>query len=146
MTLIPSKSRRRWTKTHRHLARVNLIIPKRNQISAIRGTTGAGKARKPSPTKVIFKITYPNGKIYLGQDRSDSINYFGNASSELIAKDFTREQQRNFTIRKEILWESDTATPTELTAKLLGFIRALKSNDPALGYNRWPRKTPTTRS
>jgi hypothetical protein len=52
---------------------------------------------------VIYKITYPNGKIYVGQDHTDSINYFGSASSELIAKDFTREQQRNFVIRKEIL-------------------------------------------
>ena len=35
--------------------------------------------------KVIYKITYPNGKIYIGQDRTDSINYFGSASNELIA-------------------------------------------------------------
>jgi hypothetical protein len=27
--------------------------------------------------KVIFKITYPNGKIYVGKDLTDSINYFG---------------------------------------------------------------------
>jgi hypothetical protein len=26
---------------------------------------------------VIYKITYPNGKICVGQDRADSINYFG---------------------------------------------------------------------
>ncbi|HXM04228.1 MAG TPA: hypothetical protein VN939_16580 [Chthoniobacterales bacterium] len=52
---------------------------------------------------VIYKITYPNGKIYVGQDRTDSINYFGSASSKLIAEDFTREQRRDFTIRKEIV-------------------------------------------
>ena len=57
---------------------------------------------------VIYKISYPNGKIYVGQDRTDSINYFGSASNELIAKDFTREQRQDFTIRKEILWESET--------------------------------------
>jgi hypothetical protein len=27
--------------------------------------------------KVIYKITYPNGKIYIGKDLTDSINYFG---------------------------------------------------------------------
>ena len=37
----------------------------------------------------IYKITYPNGKIYIGSDRTGSINYFGSANSELIAKDFT---------------------------------------------------------
>jgi len=56
--------------------------------------------------KVIYKITYPNGKIYIGKDLTDSINYFGSASSALIAKDFNREQRRDFTIRKEILIES----------------------------------------
>jgi hypothetical protein len=88
---------------------------------------------------VIYKITYPNGKIYVGQDRTDSINYFGSASSELIAKDFTREQRQDFAIRKEILWEAETTTPVEVTAKELEFILALKSNNPAIGYNRWPQ-------
>ena len=26
---------------------------------------------------VIYKITYPNGKIYVGQDVTNSIGYFG---------------------------------------------------------------------
>jgi hypothetical protein len=88
---------------------------------------------------VVYKITYPNGKIYAGQDRTDTINYFGSLSNELIAKDFTREQQRDFLIRKEILWESETTTPAEVTAKELEFILVLRSNDPAIGYNRWPK-------
>ena len=85
--------------------------------------------------KVIYKITYPNGKIYVGQDRTDSINCYGTASDDLIAKDFTREQRRNFTIRKEILWESLSATETELSSKELEYIRSLRSN----GYNQWPK-------
>lgn len=89
--------------------------------------------------KVVYRITYPNGKIYVGQDLTDSINYFGSVSDELIATDFTREQRRDFVIRKEILWESATATDQEVTAKEIELIRALRSNDPAVGYNRWPR-------
>jgi hypothetical protein len=88
---------------------------------------------------VIYKITYPNGKIYIGQDRTDDINYFGSAKSELIAKDFTREQRRDFTIRKEILWESEDATVQEVTQKEIELIRAFKSNDPNVGYNLWPK-------
>jgi hypothetical protein len=42
---------------------------------------------------VIYRITYPNGKIYVGQDRTDSINYFGSASSALIARDFSFEER-----------------------------------------------------
>lgn len=67
--------------------------------------------------KVVYKITYPNGKIYIGQDVTDSINYFGSASSELIARDFTPEQRNDFTVRKQILWESDTTSPKEVSAK-----------------------------
>lgn len=87
----------------------------------------------------IYKITYPNGKIYVGQDRTNSINYFGSASSELIAQDFTPEQRKDFVIRREILWESETATQAEVTAKEVEFILALRSNDPAVGYNQWPK-------
>ncbi|RPI79677.1 MAG: GIY-YIG nuclease family protein [Desulfobacteraceae bacterium] len=88
---------------------------------------------------VVYKITYPNGKIYIGQDRTNSINYFGNANSSLIAMDFAHEERRSFTITRDILWESETATPAEVNEKKLEFIRLYRSNDPAVGYNRWPK-------
>lgn len=89
--------------------------------------------------KLIYKITYPNGKIYVGQDRTDSINYFGSASDELIARDFSRAERRDFSIRKEVLWESADATDAELSRKEVEFILSLRSNDPAIGYNQWPK-------
>ena len=89
--------------------------------------------------KVIYKITYPNGKIYIGQDLTDSINYFGSANSSLIEKDFTRDQRRDFTIRKEIIWESDNASDNEVNQQEVDLIRKYKSNDPKIGYNRWPK-------
>ncbi len=90
--------------------------------------------------KVIYKITYPNGKIYVGQDVTDSVNYFGSASSELIARDFPlRKDRRDFTISREILWESETASDAEVCQIELDFIRKLGSNDPARGYNRSPK-------
>ena len=88
---------------------------------------------------VIYKIIYPNGKIYLGQDRTDSINYFGSPDNALIAKDFNREQRRRFAVTREILWESETSTQGEVTQKEIEFIISLKSNDPAVGYNQWPK-------
>ena len=92
--------------------------------------------------KVIYKITYPNGKIYVGKDLTDCINYFGSADSKLIEKDFTREQRQDFTIRREILWESDIATDKEANAKEVEFIVQLKSNNPEVGYNQWPKYKP----
>jgi len=89
--------------------------------------------------KVIYKITYPNGKIYIGKDLTDSINYFGSADSELIAEDFTREERRDFTIRKEILWESEDATDREVHEKEMKLIKKHRANHPEIGYNQWPK-------
>lgn len=87
---------------------------------------------------VVYRITYPNGKIYIGQDRTNSINYFGSASSELIAKDFPPEQRRSFTITRDILWESETASRAEVTQVEIELIRRYRSNDPSVGYNQTP--------
>lgn len=89
--------------------------------------------------KVIYKITYPNGKIYIGKDLTDSINYFGSANNDLIEKDFSREQKRNFVIRKEIIHESETMTDSEISKIEADLIRKHRSNDPKIGYNQWPK-------
>jgi len=89
--------------------------------------------------KVIYKIIYPNGKIYVGKDLTDSINYFGSAHGPTIAKDFTLDQRQSFTITREILWTSDTADNSEVALKEVEFIRRFRSSDPAVDYNRWPR-------
>ena len=96
------------------------------------------------PTQVIYKITYPNGKIYIGQDRTNSINYFGSANDALIAADFTPDQRRLFTVTREVIWQSESASRAEICAKELELIVQMQSNDPAIGYNRWPRLKATS--
>lgn len=91
--------------------------------------------------KVVYRITYPNGKIYVGKDLTDSINYFGSANSDRIAQDFSREQRKDFTVREEILWESSDASDEEVAAMEINLIRRFRANDPAVGYNRWPKIT-----
>jgi hypothetical protein len=89
--------------------------------------------------KVIYKITCPNGKIYIGKDLVDTLNYFGSANSKLIEKDFTREQRRDLTIRKEILFEAENLTDKEINKMEVEFINIYQSNNPAIGYNQWPK-------
>ncbi len=89
--------------------------------------------------KEIYKITYPNGKIYIGKDLTGSINYFGSASSKLIAQDFTREERKTFIITKEVIWESENALDKEVNAKEVELIRSHQSNNPKIGYNQWPK-------
>jgi len=88
--------------------------------------------------QVVYRITYPNGKIYVGQDRTNSINYFGSASDELIARDFIWEQRQTFSVTRDILWASESATRAEVNRIEMEMIRHYRSNDPAVGYNQWP--------
>lgn len=97
--------------------------------------------------KQVYKITYPNGKIYVGMDLTGTYLYFGSPSAgEQIAADHqTDRSDFTVTLRKEILWESETATDTEVRAKEIELIRATGANNPAIGYNRTPRfKSPPT--
>jgi hypothetical protein len=92
--------------------------------------------------KQIYKITYPTGKIYIGKDSIGSHRYMGSPNMDLVNADFANlpvEARHSYSVHKEILWESETATEAELAAKEVEFIQKYRSNDPAIGYNRWPR-------
>jgi hypothetical protein len=104
----------------------------------------AGSARLLSQERTAWKPSLGTVKVTARAVPSEEPhpNYFGSADSRLIECDFTRDQQRDFTIRKEILWESETATRSELSLVEVDFIRRLRSHDPAIGYNRWPRYKP----
>lgn len=87
--------------------------------------------------KVIYKITYPNGKIYIGKDLTNTLTYFGSVNSKLVEADFTDEQMRDFSIRKEIIFESDFAE--EINKAEVMLILQFQSNNPDIGYNKWPK-------
>jgi len=89
--------------------------------------------------KWIYKITYPNGKIYIGKDLTGTFSYFGSINSKLLEKDFTDEEKKDFTIRREILWQSEETSDEEVNKKEVEFIRKYKSDDPSIGYNKWPK-------
>ena len=90
---------------------------------------------------VVYKLTFPNGKIYVGKDiggTGHSIRYFGSWSNHLVEADFTKEELRDLIIRKQILFESKDKV--EVSRKEVELIRALNSCDPSIGYNQWPKK------
>ena len=89
--------------------------------------------------KVVYRITYPNGKIYVGQDVTNSLCYFGSPSSKHVMADFSEDQRRSFTVTKDILWESETASRQDVNEMERYFIEALQANNPDIGYNRWPK-------
>ena len=92
--------------------------------------------------KQIYKITYPTGKIYIGKDSIGSHRYFGSPNMDLVNEDFknlSEETRKDYTVRKEILWESEDCTECELSKKEVEFIKKHKSNNPTIGYNQWPK-------
>lgn len=124
--------------------------------------------------KQIYKITYPNGMIYVGMDLvANKIDYCGSptAARQQIADDLGIEvaqiphmplvgqtivrRRRNririelphlkLVLRKEILWESTTASDSEVRQLEIRLIRELGSNDPRIGYNRTPKYVGGTR-
>jgi hypothetical protein len=90
----------------------------------------------------IYKITYPNGKIYVGQDVTESYaTYFGSGNKEYIQQDFSFEQFKCFTVTKEILWSGEGFTPAALTRKEYDLIVGNEANNPEKGYNLRPEFT-----
>lgn len=89
--------------------------------------------------KWIYKITYPNGKIYVGKDLTGSYGYFGSVKSETIQEDFSFEEIKTMEISREIVWYSENASDKDVNKKEVELIRQYDSNNPEIGYNRWPK-------
>ena len=70
------------------------------------------------------------------------VTYFGSPrrkTKERMAADLA-EHRLDLTVRKQILWESETATDAEVRAMERHVIRETGANNPAIGYNltsRW---------
>jgi len=90
---------------------------------------------------VVYKITFPNGKIYVGKDiggSGHSLRYFGSWNNAAVEADFSRNELQTFVLRKDILFES--GDKSEVTRRESELIRELRSNEPGIGYNRSHRK------
>ena len=97
------------------------------------------------PYLYVYKIIFPNGKIYVGADwgrqaELSLISYFGSfkASRKQIRQDHLEHLKayKNFTITKEILYEAYDQTPEHIWQKEREFIKQLNSRDPNIGYNK----------
>jgi hypothetical protein len=91
----------------------------------------------------VYKITYPNGKIYVGSDTQTAaadclFTYFGSTSVGRRIAAENAALRRDFKVRKQVLWESDTASRIEVTAMERQWIRETGANNPAIGYNLTP--------
>ena len=89
---------------------------------------------------VVYKITFPNGKIYIGKDigkDGHTIRYFGSWNYARVESDFTKDELRDFTIRREILFEG--SDKVEVGRREMALIVEHGANDPERGYNTVPK-------
>jgi len=89
---------------------------------------------------VVYKITYLNGRIYVGHDRTDSINYLGSASSALITADSSHPRAApGLHYRAGDPLGVRHGHAAEVSAVELAIFREHCPDDPSIGYKRWPR-------
>jgi hypothetical protein len=86
--------------------------------------------------KQVFKITFPNKKIYIGKDLTGTLTHFGDFNPNLIKSDYKNVKISCFVLKKEVLWESETADDTEVSRREAQYIEIFNSNNPGIGYNR----------
>lgn len=98
--------------------------------------------REKWPVAQVYKITYPTGKIYIGSQPYLSHSYFGSPNRDFLNEDFLKlsdEQRKDYVCRKEILWEKDNCSDSEMLAVENKLIVEHQSHNPAIGYNRRPK-------
>ncbi len=88
--------------------------------------------------KVIYKIIYPNGKIYVGQDFTNNYAYFGSLDESLLKNDFTEDEILSFSITKNIIYRDKDISKKNLDLLEKKYILDLNSNNPQIGYNKFP--------
>ena len=95
---------------------VGIAAVERNAPAQSADASGDTVMRVQPRAKVVYKITYPNGMIYIGLDLTNTLTYMGSPSvADQIAADLGPERCQDFTIRKTILWSSTTAADVSST-------------------------------
>ena len=93
-------------------------------------------------SRVHWAVTYMAQAGLIRRPRQAVVELTARGQEVLAAN--PSERQRDFTVRKQILWESEIASDPEVSRMEVQFIRQLRANDPEIGYNRWPAATGPT--
>jgi hypothetical protein len=125
---------------------VGIAAVERNAPAQSADASGDTVMRVQPRAKVVYKITYPNGMIYIGLDLTNTLTYMGSPSvADQIAADLGPERCQDFTIRKTILWSSTTATDAEARAMEVKLIREAPGKRPDHRLQPLARASTTTR-
>lgn len=93
----------------------------------------------------IYKTTFINGKIYIGQNSENNLEindpfYMGSFDNHTVYEDLKNNSNWNcqtpYYTRRKVIWESNETTRNELSKKEIELIKEFKSYLPEVGYNR----------
>ncbi|MGH3633434.1 MAG: hypothetical protein ACRDTS_04900 [Mycobacterium sp.] len=92
----------------------------------------------------MYQVTFPKGKIYVGRASENNPLYFGSSGDERsiaadLAADLGEGWWKDLTLRKQILWLSDTAWDAVADAIEKYWIWKTGANTVETGYNKNPR-------
>ena len=109
--------------------------------SVITGETGAGKSILLGALGLVLGKRADLNSLKNKEEKCIIEAHFQiknyNLKSFFEANDLDYEDET--IIRREILYESETAPDSEINKKEIEFINLFKSNNPAIGYNQWPK-------
>jgi hypothetical protein len=97
------------------------------------------------PWGCVFKVTFPNKKIYVGSDTAQSarLDYFKYFGSPVKAKEDMYEElgkylkeNKPYTLKKEILYAEENVRVGNILKIEQKYIKSLNAKDPRIGYNR----------
>lgn len=97
------------------------------------------------PWGCVFKVTFPNNKIYIGSDtaktaRIDFFKYFGSpikAKHDMLCElgEYLISGDA-YTLKKEILYAKEDVRVGDILQIEQQFIKELQAKNPDIGYNR----------
>lgn len=104
------------------------------------------RKNKIIPWACVFKVTFPNKKIYIGSDtaktaQEDFFKYFGtpsHTSKTSMFDDLGEYLQGDipYSLRKELLFVKENVTVREILSIEQKFINQYDAKHPNIGYNK----------
>jgi len=126
-------------------ARINSGVGRQGKLSGHEREVMRLNKNSIIPWGCVFKVTFPNDKIYVGSDtalnaRLDFFKYFGSPRKGRVEMMSDMQDylsgSRQYSLKKEILFSKENVSVGEILKVERQFIRSLDSKNPKVGYNR----------
>ena len=85
--------------------------------------------------KQIIKLTLPTGKVFITTSSEDEASIYNRADFIADLRMLPNEEQLDFIIRRQVLWQATSCDDETLQKKSREFIKLYRAGEPEHGYN-----------